>query len=416
CQCELVPCYTSANKACDHNQLIMETLKSVADRQNLACLLHEKPFENINGSGKHNNWSLITDTDCNLFETGDTREQNLRFMLFMAAVIKAADDYNGLLAASVASVGNGHRLGGFEAPPNILTVYIGDALENTIKRAIKNDKFETDPIRALPFVSDRNRTSPFAFTGNKFEFRTVGSSASIADVNTALNTAVAESLRQFADALENSRDVWQCVRKLVAEVFEKHGRILFNGNNYSEEWQNEARKRNLQSFTTVEAIEELSDEKNLEVFEKHGILTRAEQFARQEIMFENYCNTVNLESTVSAEIYERQIAPTAEAYVSELAKTAESKSKLNLPNEAEKVKIAVISKLQSECAAASDNLKNLLAAAESMPTDARKARFCQNDVSAQTDKLRSYVNKLEQICPKSKWPLPTYGQLLFGEK
>ena len=287
CQCELAPCYSDSTDACNQNQLIMETLKTTAEKHGLKCLLHEKPFDKINGSGKHNNWSLITDRDENLFETGSTAQENARYLLFLAGVVKAVDEYNDLLLASVASASNDLRLGGYEAPPQILTVFLGEPLDKTIQYACGGKwRAGKDCLPKIVNVTDRNRTSPFAFTGNKFEFRMVGSSASISDVNTTLNVIVAESLRQFADELDNACDVWQKTGELITQVFAEHKRVIFDGNNYSDDWIEEAKKRGLLNADAVESIEFLSREKNLRLFERHGVLTRREQLARQDVLLQ----------------------------------------------------------------------------------------------------------------------------------
>ncbi len=318
CQCELAPCYSDSTDACNQNQLIMETLKTTAEKHGFKCLLHEKPFDKINGSGKHNNWSLITDRDENLFETGNTAQENARYLLFLAGVVKAVDEYNDLLLASVASASNDLRLGGYEAPPQILTVFLGEPLDKTIQYACGGKwRAGKDCLPKIVNVTDRNRTSPFAFTGNKFEFRMVGSSASISDVNTTLNVIVAESLRQFADELDNACDVWQKTGELITQVFAEHKRVIFDGNNYSDDWIEEAKKRGLLQADAVESIAFLSREKNLQLFERHGVLTRREQLARQDILLQTYCNAVQTEGAVTAEMFNKQIAPCVEKYQTE---------------------------------------------------------------------------------------------------
>ena len=341
CQCELAPCYSDSTDACNQNQLIMETLKTTAEKHGLKCLLHEKPFDKINGSGKHNNWSLITDRDENLFETGSTAQENARYLLFLAGVVKAVDEYNDLLLASVASASNDLRLGGYEAPPQILTVFLGEPLDKTIQYACGGKwRAGKDCLPKIVNVTDRNRTSPFAFTGNKFEFRMVGSSASISDVNTTLNVIVAESLRQFADELDNACDVWQKTGELITQVFAEHKRVIFDGNNYSDDWIEEAKKRGLLNADAVESIEFLSREKNLRLFERHGVLTRREQLARQDVLLQTYCNAVQTEGAVTAEMFYKQIAPCVEKYQTELALLIDRKNKLSekTATEADKLK------------------------------------------------------------------------------
>lgn len=416
CQCELAPCYSEANDACNQNQLIMETLRNVAEKHGFKCLLHEKPFDKINGSGKHNNWSLVTDADENLLEVGDTPQENARFLLFLASVVKAADDYNDLLLASVASAGNDLRLGGFEAPPQILTVFLGEPLSKTIEYATSGKwRAGLDCLPKTVNVTDRNRTSPFAFTGNKFEFRMVGASASISDVNTALNTIVAESLRVFADKLENSNNIWQTVTELITETFTTHKRVIFNGNNYSQSWLEEASKRGLQTADTVKSFAKLSDEKNLTLFEQHSVLTRRELLARQEILIQAYCDTIQTEAEVACDIYSRQIAPCIENYQAKLAHLIADKTKLNVSVKAETLKLNELNNLNVNCAKAVDILKEKLLIASQTENGVKQAQAYQA-VTAEMREVRRFVDSLEQLCPKDIWALPTYGQLLFEEK
>lgn len=416
CQYELAPCYTDANIACDQNQLIMETLNNVATRQELACLLHEKPFDKINGSGKHNNWSILTNDDCNLLEAGETPEQNARFLLVLSAIVTAVDDYNELLMSTIATASNDLRLGGYEAPPRILTIFLGEPLSNAIQNIIgSNWQFGKDILPSDIYATDRNRTSPFAFCGNKFEFRMVGSSATIADVNTVLNAIVAESLRSYASKLERSHDIWQTAKQLVAEAFEKHSRVIYNGNGYSDEWIDEAKQRNLVATNTTELISRLASEKVTGLFERHEILTKRELQAMRDIRLKSYYDTIHLEGVVSCEIYERQVAPAVESYLCDLATLATHKQGLDLPCKAEKDKIKKISELQTSCSKAIAELKKLFAKSYDLDLVDKAHLFGEN--ARQTLLLlRQYVNELEQICPKNKWPLPTYGQLLFGEK
>ena len=418
CQCELAPCYSDANDACNQNQLIMETLKNTAEKHGFKCLLHEKPFDKINGSGKHNNWSLVTDNDENLLEAGVTPSENARFLLFLASVIKAVDDYNDLLIASVASAGNDLRLGGYEAPPQILTVFLGEPLRKIIEYATSgkwNAGVDTLPKIAVN-VTDRNRTSPFAFTGNKFEFRMVGSSASISDVNTALNTIVAESLRIFADRLEQTDNVWQTVGELIAETFTKHERILFDGNNYSPEWIKEAAKRGLYSADTVRSIEKLSDGKNLSLFERHNVLTRREQLARQEILLETYCDTLRTEGEVTCDIFARQIVPCAEEYKASLMRLIIYKKQLDVSASTETDKLNELTDLTTRGALAVQALQERLTTALKMTDKFSRARCYQTEIITAMQEIRNIADCIEKLCPKSIWIMPTYGQLLFGEK
>ena len=413
-QYELAPCYAKVNLACDYNQLTMEMLCALAEKHNLACLLHEKPFRYVNGSGKHNNWSMLTDRDENLLEMGDTPYQNARFMLFLAAVVAAVDDYAELLTASVSSHGNDCRLGGYEAPPQILTVFLGEPLSNVIKDVCAH-KWQAgkDTLPKLSTGTDRNRTSPFAFTGNKFEFRMVGSSASISDVNTALNVAVAESLRQFADVLCKSSDVWQSATQLIAETFTRHKRIIFDGNNYGQQWAVEAEKRKLKSAQTVAAIESMSSAHNVNLMERHGVLSHREVLARQQILLQNYANTVRIEGRVALETYRKQIAPAVENYLLTLTQTAKNKSDLDVACDVELHLIDKLTKLLKLGAARCAKLKKHLEQADTIEQPLQKAQYVQATVLPAMEALRKVADTMEQLCPHDLWAIPTYGQILF---
>ena len=416
-QHELAPCYVKTNLACDYNQLTMETLKKVAGRYGFTCLLHEKPFAYVNGSGKHNNWSLLTDGDENLLEIGDTGRKNARFLLILSAVIKAVDDYSELLVASVSSHSNDCRLGGYEAPPKVLTIFLDPPLLKGIQHATTSRKWRCG-IDTLPTVStgtDRNRTSPFAFTGNKFEFRMVGSSASISDVNTVLNTAVAESLRVYADRLENASDVWITVQEIITETFAKHKRIIFEGDNYSASWAEEAKLRNLKSISTVTAIENLSNAHNVNLLEKHSVLSHREVLARQQVLLQNYINTVKVEGNVACRMYLQEIEPWVEKYVKELTETITNKSNINAPCELEKSKVYKISKLLKLCNAKTNVVRHNLQKLSAFETLSQQARYCESDVLQALANLRKSVDKLEQVTPSEYWAIPTYGQMLFDE-
>ncbi len=415
CQYELAPCYSKSNEACDQNQIIMETLCETAEKHGFKCLLHEKPFENISGSGKHNNWSLKADTLDNLLEQGATPQRNALFLLIITAVIKAVDDYNNLLIASVSSAANDMRLGGYEAPPQILTVFLGETLSDIFENIVSgNFTVGKDLLPPVITSTDRNRTSPFAFCGNKFEFRMVGSSQSIADVNTVLNTIVAESFRQFNDKLEKSNNVFKDVNGIIAETYSQHKRVIFNGNGYSDEWIKEAHKRGFTNASAAQSLADFSDVKNIELFERHKVLNGKELIARKQILLNNYCNTVRLESIVTCEIYQRQIVPAIESYVKELTTLAMQKSQLNLDCETEQNKIMLLDNILKK----SDKLAELiLTELEKENNDVEtKAKSYSDTVLPTVSRLRALVNEAEKICPKSNWPLPTYGQLLFGEK
>ena len=413
-QHELAPCYARVNLACDYNQLTMEMLHTVADRHGLTCLLHEKPFRYVNGSGKHNNWSILTDTDENLLEIGNTPYLNARFMLFLAAVVAAVDDYAELLASSVSSHGNDCRLGGFEAPPQILTVFLGEPLSLAIKDVCSH-KWQAgkDVFANVSMGTDRNRTSPFAFTGNKFEFRMVGSSASISDVNTALNVAVAEILRQFADVLEGSQNVWQDVTQLIAETFIKHRRIIFDGNNYSEKWSAEAERRKLKSGKTLAAIESMSCAHNVNLLERHGVLTHREMLARQQIMLQSYVNTARIEGQVALETYRKQIAPAATKYLLTLTEVAKNKSDLDVICDVELNAIDKLTKLLKQGVVKCAKLKKCLEQAESVEQLLLKAQYMQSAILPAMEELRKVADTMEQLCPVDVWSIPTYGQILF---
>ena len=413
-QYELAPCYVRANIACDYNQLTMETLHGVAKKHGFTCLLHEKPFRYVNGSGKHNNWSILTDTDDNLLEMGDTAYQNGRFVLFLSAVVAAVDEYSELLTASISSHGNDCRLGGYEAPPQILTVFLGEPLSNAINE-ICSHKWQAgkDLLPKISTGADRNRTSPFAFTGNKFEFRMVGSSTSISDVNTALNVAVAEILRQFADELERSSDVWGTVTRLVAETFIKHKRIVFDGNNYGEKWLAEAKRRKLKSVDTLSAIESTTNAHNVNLLERHGVLTHREVLARQQILLQNYANTLRIEGQVAQEMYRKQIAPSLTQYLRILTKIAKDKNGLGVDCEEEKRQIEQITKLLQRGAKIRKKLTMYLKKSEEISQLVLKTRYMQTNLLPALEALRATADVMEQLCPAHLWSMPTYSQMLF---
>ena len=430
-QHELAPVFDTTNVAVDHNQLTMEIMKKVADKHNMVCLLHEKPFEGINGSGKHNNWSMSTDTGVNLLDPGKTPAENIQFLVFLVAVIKAVDDYADLLRVSVASAGNDHRLGANEAPPAIVSIFLGDELTDILK-SIENDTFFNNKhavqmdigAKVLPHftkdTTDRNRTSPFAFTGNKFEFRMLGSAASVANPNIVLNTAVAEVLSEFSAALKDvpEEEMESAVHALLKKTIEDHKRIIFNGNGYTDEWVEEAEKRGLYNLkTTPDALPHFVDEKNIALFTKHGIFTKEELFSRYEIWLENYYKTINIESNTLAEIIQKQVIPSVFTYVEKLADTAAVKKSVVAD-----VSVASEAALISKLSTLADTMTKDL---ETLKADTAKALAASDDVLAcakayqetvleDMDTLRKSADEAEALIPDELLPYPTYDELLFS--
>lgn len=429
-QHELAPVYTSTNTATDHNQLTMELMKSIANKHGLVCLLHEKPFATVNGSGKHNNWSISTDLGENLLAPGDTPEKNAQFLLFLVAVIKAVDEYQDLLRISVAGAGNDHRLGANEAPPAIISMYLGEELEGILSAiecgAEYNAKKKKDlkiGVSVLPTIpmdsTDRNRTSPFAFTGNKFEFRMVGSSANIACPNFILNTIVAEELRVFADTLEGAKDFNEALDKLLKETIKKHKRILFSGNNYSEEWEKEAEKRGLLNLkTTVDALPLYASEKNVELFEKHKVLSRNEINSRTEILLENYCNIVHIEALTSIDIARREITPAVIGYQSFLLSEYSIKkaSGRNLSCSLEEKLIDDLASLSEKFSIALDKLVLDTDKFNTNLSNYEKAKYCKDVLLDDMSKLRNYADQMELMIGKSFYAFPTYEEILYSVK
>lgn len=423
-QHELACIYDTCNVATDHNQLVMEVLKTVADEHGLVCLLHEKPFAGVNGSGKHNNWSLATDDGLNLLKPGKTPEEIQRFLLFLMAVIKAVDEYPELLRLSVATYSNDCRLGGNEAPPAIISVFLGERLDELLRsieeglpaRVVSSTWLELR-VASIPKLktdnTDRNRTSPFAYTGNKFEFRMPGSAMSMADPNIILNTAVAESLRAFADLLEQGDDTSAAIDQLIRETLKKHSRILFNGNNYAQEWVEEAKRRGLPILpSAIDAIPHFLDEKSLDLFERHHVLDSSELRSRYEIYLENYVKTARIEAETMLEMAHRQILPAAIAYSERVLSVYARKKALQIDDTLE-------SRLSKELAACSTNILALtdkLSAAvassgEGNTLDA--ARFWLKKALPAMQELRKACDQLERITDRAVWPFPTYGDLLF---
>ena len=427
-QHELAPVYASGNIAADHNQLTMEIMKKVAEKHGMKCLLHEKPFAGVNGSGKHDNWSLGTDTGLNLLKPGKNPIENKLFLTFMCAVIKAVDDYQDLLRISVASAGNDHRLGGDEAPPWIISIFVGDDLKEVLRCIAEDESYMakereivTSGVDALPdFVkdtTDRNRTSPFAFTGNKFEFRMPGSSLSISGPNFMLNTAVAESLRQFADILEKEDDFSAGVDKLLRNTLKKHARIIFNDDNYSDEWVKEAKRRGLLNLaSTPEALPYFIADKNIKLFETHGILTRDEVVSRYEIMLENYSKVINIEALTMLEMARQDIIPAVCEYIKLLSDETAAK-KLVCASANCSMEENLISALSDKLSALFENLEELdkeVHTAHNMSGAQKAAEYYHDTVLARMEKVRGIADYMEVYTAKEYWPFPTYGDLLFS--
>ena len=425
-QHELAPIYALANTATDQNQLTMEIMKTVAIRHNLACLIHEKPFAGINGSGKHNNWSVSTNTGVNLFDPGKTPAENTQFLLFLSAVIKGVDEYQDLLRVSVASPANDHRLGGNEAPPAIVSLYLGDEL-GAVVDAIENDeKFEAtvktvmkSGVKVIPRfdkdTSDRNRTSPFAFTGNKFEFRMVGSSASLSTPNVVLNTMLAEELSQFADRLENCSDVELEAQKIISETLKEHGRIVFNGNNYSEEWVAEAKRRGLLNLkTTADAVPAYLDEKNIDLFAKHKIYTREELESRYEITLETYCKSMHIEAVTMLDMVKKDITPAVCHYMGTLADTINAKHQVSksLPCKLESDLLEKLSNSADKFDAAAKKLAEDIVKADKIADVTELSCYYRDIILGDMEELRTYADILESNTASEYWPYPTYTDLL----
>ena len=430
-QHELAPVFDTTNVAVDHNQLTMEIMKKVADKHNMVCLLHEKPFEGINGSGKHNNWSMSTDTGVNLLDPGKTPAENTQFLVFLVAVIKAVDDYADLLRVSVASAGNDHRLGANEAPPAIVSIFLGDELTDVLK-SIENDTFSDNKhavqmdigAKVLPHfikdTTDRNRTSPFAFTGNKFEFRMLGSAASVANPNIVLNTAVAEVLAEFSAALKDvpEEEMESAVHALLKKTIEEHKRIIFNGNGYTDEWVEEAEKRGLYNLkTTPDALPHFIAEKNIELFTKHGIFTKEELFSRYEIWLENYYKTINIESNTLAEMIQKQVIPSVYTYVEKLADTAAAKKSVvaDISVASEAALISKLSTLADTMAKDLETLKADIAKALASSDDVLAcSKAYQETVLEDMETLRKSADEAEALIPDELLLYPTYDELLFS--
>ena len=428
-QHELAPIYSTTNIATDHNQLTMEIMQKVAKKHGLVCLLHEKPFAGVNGSGKHNNWSIATDTGTNLLTPGETPYENAQFLLFLCAVIKAVDDYQDLLRLSVATAGNDHRLGANEAPPAVISIFLGDEL-TAVLDAIENDKPYNAAektqmklgVHVLPRfqrdTTDRNRTSPFAFTGNKFEFRMLGSSNSIACANMMLNSAVAESLRQYADELEAAGDFDTALHELIKRTIKDHKRIIFNGNGYDDEWIKEAtEKRGLLNLrTTPDCMPCLLSKKNVEMLTRHKVFSETELKSRYEIMLENYTKTVNIEALTMADMAKKQIIPAVEGYTKELSDAVTSKKAAcpELTCGYEKEMIKKLSVLTDQMASRTSELEAITMRLQTAGDVLSEAELIRDEVLPKMSELRAVADEAETITPEKEWPFPTYGDLLFG--
>ena len=428
-QHELAPIYTTVNLATDQNQLTMEIMQRVAAKHGMVCLLHEKPFAGVNGSGKHNNWSLSTDTGVNLLSPGETPHENAQFLLFLAAVIQAVDDYQGLLRASVATAGNDHRLGANEAPPAVISIFLGDEL-TAVLNAIETDSAYVDVERkkmklgvdVLPrFVrdtTDRNRTSPFAFTGNKFEFRMVGSSDSIACANIMLNAAVAQSLKRYADELEQAEDFNTALHERIKRTIKEHKRIIFNGNGYDDAWIREATEERglLNLRTTPDAILELLKAKNVEMLTAHGVYTEAELRSRYEIMLENYCKTVCIEAQTMSDMARKQILPAVARYAADVARAAADKKSLDgeISCGYETKLVKKLTAVTESIDARVDALDSAIARFKTICDVTEGANFIRDEMLSRMTVLRSAADEAETLTAESAWPFPTYGELLFS--
>lgn len=429
-QHELAVVYSSVNVATDANQLVMDRMRTVAARHDLVCLLHEKPFSYIAGSGKHNNWSLSTDTGINLFDPGETPRENAQFLLFLCAVIKSVDKYQKLLRASVATASNDHRLGGDEAPPAIISIFLGDELTKVLNSIENGTTYEDHQASAIEIGvsvlpnfakddTDRNRTSPFAFTGNKFEFRMPGSSLSVAEPNIVLNTITAETLSEFADILEKSIDFSGTLNSIIKDAIKEHRRIIFNGNGYDEAWAKEAKNRGLSDIrSTPEALRALIEDETVEMFERHHVLSRAELLSRYDIMLENYCKTVNIEALTLIDMTNKYIIPAALEYECELAKTIKLKNEANCT--ASRAEVKLVEKLSSLSDELYSRLEVLTEAEEKTKVfehdHVALANTFMNDILPKMAATREIIDSLELIVAKKHWPLPSYDEILYSVK
>ena len=429
-QHELAPIYTTTNIAADHNQLTMERMQRIAKRHDMVCLLHEKPFAGVNGSGKHNNWSISTNTGVNLLEPGETPAENAQFLLFLCAVIQAVDDYQDMLRLCVASAGNDHRLGANEAPPAIVSMFVGTELESILSAIEKDEPYggrEKELIKVGVHVlpkfprdtTDRNRTSPFAFTGNKFEFRMLGSSQSISGPNVVLNTVVAESLRQYADVLENADDFETALHDLIRKVIREHKRIIFNGNGYDDSWIKEAEKRGLLNLkSTPDCVPYYLEPKNVELFTRHKVYTEEEIRARYEIKLDNYCKVLHIEASTMLDMVRKDILPAASAYSKTLVDTALAKKNLSrsIDYSFEAEEALKLSSFTAAAVGKARVLEDSLLEVRTFSDTLEQARFYRDTVFAAMNELRIVVDEMETHCAASYWPYPSYGDVLFSVK
>ena len=427
-QHEMAPIFSIVNIAADHNQLTMDIMKKVADRHGMVCLLHEKPFEGVNGSGKHNNYALSTDTGVNLLDPGDTPSENAQFLVFLSAVIAAVDDYQDLMRVAVASAGNDHRLGANEAPPAIISIFLGDELNEIIESIVNASKYEAHErdqmklgVHILPRFSrdstDRNRTSPFAFTGNKFEFRSLGSAQSISGPNVILNTAIADTLMKMADELEGAEDVTAAVDALIRKTLSAHMRIIFNGNGYDQAWVEEARRRGLLNLpTTVDALPYYVDPKNIALFERQKVFTRQEVESRYEIKMETYIKVIDIEAMSMIDISRHLILPAAIAYAKDVASTINVKKSVapELEPEAEKALLSSLNAQTNALYQATEKLESVLKGCDAGADMLARARYTRDQVIAAMNEVRAAGDALEGIVGKSYWPMPTYQDLLMS--
>ncbi len=427
-QHELAPIFTTTNISADHNQLTMEMMQKVARRHSLVCLLHEKPFEGVNGSGKHNNWSMVTSNGKNLLDPGETPYENAQFLMFLCAVIKAVDEYQDLLRISVASAGNDHRLGANEAPPAVVSIFLGEELSEILEAIETGKSYDGREkvqmkigVHVIPRfpkdTTDRNRTSPFAFTGNKFEFRMLGSSASVSDVNVVLNTAVSESLRQFADEIEGAPDFEASLHNLIKKTIKAHKHIIFNGNGYDDKWICEAEKRGLLNLkTTPEALKHLVAKKNIELFETHRVYSEVEMRSRLEVMLESYRKILNIEALTMVEMSNKDIMPAVSEFIGNLSNTLIAKRSVvkGIKGAYEESIIEKASALLDEMLEKTRSLENALKDAEKITDAQEEADYYCNTVIKNMEELRTVSDELEVICDRTMWPYPDYSELLFG--